>query len=163
MIMWHSTRLNEVALTRSKWLSTFITDLKPYENFINRLSEYLGGVVITDHSIEQFYNFPSKQDYGRITVGLKCEIVALQNDQHTSVENYIELHAITHKIKGSLIHIIGKGLSYLFGTVTEADLNTICSHVSRWAKSQEEIAHVVDENIYVINITRVEMSKYWQA
>ena len=57
----------------------------------------------------------------------------------------------------SLIPIIGKGLSYLFETATESDLNTLCSSVSRLAKSQEEIAHVVDENISVINITRVEM------
>ena len=26
-------KANEIALTRSKWLSTFIIDLKPYENF----------------------------------------------------------------------------------------------------------------------------------
>ena len=38
-------------------------------------------------------------------------------------------------------------------------MNIICSGVSRLAKSQEEIAHVVDENISVINITRVEMSE----
>ena len=25
--------VNEIALTRSKWLSTFIIDLKPYDNF----------------------------------------------------------------------------------------------------------------------------------
>ena len=62
------------------------------------------------------------------------------------------------KMKRSLIPIIGKGLSYLFGTATESDLNTIQSGISRLAKSQEEIGHVIDENISVINITRVEMS-----
>ena len=60
-------------------------------------------------------------------------------------------------MKRSLIPIIGNGLSYLFGTTTEFDLNTMCSSLSRLAKSQEEIAHVVDENISVINITTVEM------
>ena len=28
-------KTNEVALTRSKWLSTFVIDLKPYENFLS--------------------------------------------------------------------------------------------------------------------------------
>ena len=42
-------------------------------------------------------------------------------------------------------------------------MKTICSSVSRLAKNQEEIAHVVDENILVINITRVEMSGNRQA
>ena len=62
-------------------------------------------------------------------------------------------------MKRSLIPIIGKGLSYLFETATEACLNTTPSSVRRLAKSEEEIAHVVDENILVINITRVEMSE----
>ena len=63
---------NEIALTRFKWLSTFIIDLKPYENFLNRLSEDLGKARIAAHSIEQFYDFPSKQDYGRIIKGFKA-------------------------------------------------------------------------------------------
>ena len=60
-------KANEIALIRSKWLSTLITDLKWYENFLNRLSEDLGNARITAHSIEQFYDFPSKQDYRKIT------------------------------------------------------------------------------------------------
>ena len=122
------------------------------------MSEDLRKARITAHNIEQFYDFPAKQDYGRIIKGLKGEIVAFLNDQHTLVKNYIELHAIYTKMKRSLIPIIGKGLSYLFGTATESDLNTIQSGISRLAKSQEEIGHVIDENISVINITRVEMS-----
>ena len=59
-------KANEIALTRSKWLCTFIIDLKPYENFLNRLSDDLGKARITAYSVEQFYDFPSKQDYGRI-------------------------------------------------------------------------------------------------
>ena len=63
----------------------------------------------------------------------------------------------TQKSKDHWFQIMGEGLSYLFGTATESDLNTICSGVSILAKSQEEIAHVVDENISVMNITRVEI------
>ena len=74
---------NKIALTRIKWLSLFITDLKPYENFLNKLSEDLGKARIAAHGIELFYDFPSKQDYRGMIKGLKGEIVALQNDQHT--------------------------------------------------------------------------------
>ena len=58
-------------------------------------------------------------------------------------------------MKRSPIPIIDKGLSYLFGTATESDLNTTSSSVSSIARSQEEKAHVVDESISVINITSV--------
>ena len=109
---------NEIPLTRCKWLSTFIIDIKPYENFLNGLLEYLVKDRITAHSIEQFYDLPSKQDYRRIIKGLKGKIVSLLNDQHTLVENYLKLHNIHTKIKRSPIPIKGKGLSYLLGTAT---------------------------------------------
>ena len=107
-----------------------------------KLSEDLGKAGTAAHSIEQFYDFPSTQDYGQIIKGLKGEIVALVNDQHTLVENYIELHAIHTKIKRSLI----KGLNYLFGAAIKSDLKIICTSISR-LKKIKEIAHIVDENI----------------
>ena len=154
---------NEIAHIRSKWLSTFINDLKPSENLVYKLSEDLGKARLNAHISEQFYNFLSKQDYKRIIKGLKGETVALQNDQHTLVEKYIELHAIHTKMKRSLIPIIGKDHNYLSGTDIASHLNTIHSSVSRLAKSEEQIAHVVKENISVINITGVEMSKNRKA
>ena len=107
-------KVNEIGLTRSKWLSTFIIDLKPYENFLNKLSEELGNVGIAAHSSVQFYDYPSKQDYRQIIKGSKGEIVALLNDQHTLVENYTELHAIHTKIKRAVIPIIVKVLTNYF-------------------------------------------------
>ena len=68
-------------------------------------------------------------------MGLEGEIVVLLNDQHTLVENDIELHAIQTKMKRSLNRIVGKGLSCLFGTATESDFNTIHATISRLAKS----------------------------
>ena len=50
-------KADEIALIRSKCLSTYIIDLKPYENFLNRLSEDLGKARIAAHSIEQFMIF----------------------------------------------------------------------------------------------------------
>ena len=64
-------KANEIAITRPKWLSTFIIELKPYENFFNRLSEDLGKARITVHGIEWLYDFPFKQDYGGNNEGIE--------------------------------------------------------------------------------------------
>ena len=48
-----SYQANDIAITISKRLSTFNTDLEPYENFFNKLSDDLGKARITAHSIEQ--------------------------------------------------------------------------------------------------------------
>ena len=62
-------------------------------------------------------------------------------------------------VQRSLICIIGKGLHFLFDTPTESNLKTIHNNVDRLAKNQEEMAHIIEENISVINVTRVEMSE----
>ena len=79
------------------------------------------------------------------------------------VESYIDLHAIYTRIQRSLIPIIGKGLSFLFGTATEADLKVIHNNIDNLANNQDEMAHVIDENISVINITRAEMPQNRQT
>ena len=50
-------KANEIALTRSKWLSTFIINLMSHENFLKRVSEDLGKGKITAYSIEKFIIF----------------------------------------------------------------------------------------------------------
>ena len=154
---------NEVACTGSKWLSTFVIDCKPYENFPSKLSDDLRKAGIAAHTVDHLYESPSKQDFKSVIAGLKAEIVALQEDKVNLVGSYIDLHTTHSRIQRPLIPIIGKCLNILFGIATESDLRTISNNVDRLAKNQEEMAHIIDENISVINVTRVEMSGNWQA
>ena len=156
-------KAHEISLTRSKWLSTFVIDTKPYDNFLDILSQDLRNAQIAANSIQNFYDFPSKQDYHKIIKGLNSEISSLQDDRIALVHSYIELHSIHSRMVRSLIPIIGKGLSYLFGTATESDLKTIRVQVDNLAQNQKEMAHVVDESISVINVTRVEMAENRQT
>ena len=156
---------NEVALARSKWLSTFVIDLNPYENFFCKLSDDLRKAGITAYTVDQLYESPSKQDFKSAIAGLEAEIIALQEDKVNLVGSYIDLHAIHSRVQRSLVSILGKGLNFILGpaTATESDLKTIHNNVDRLVRNQDKIAHITDENISVINVTRVEMSENRQA
>ena len=151
--------INEITLTRSKWLTTFVIDLKPYEHFLTKLSNDLDKARTAAHTIDQFYKAASKQDFRSVIARLRAEIATLQKDQMNLVESYVDLHAVHTRIQRLLIPITGKGLSFLFGTATEADLKVIHNNIDKLVNNQEEMANVIDENISVINITRVEMSQ----
>ena len=151
--------INEMAITRSKWVTTFVIDLKPYENFLTKLPNDLDKPKTAAHTIDKFYEAPSKQDFRSVIAGLRAEIATLQKDQINLVESYIDLQDIHTRIQRSLIPNIGKGLNFLFDTATETDLKVICNNIDKLVNNQEEMAHVIDENIPVINITRVEMSQ----
>ena len=49
---------NEVAITRSKWLFTFVVDLNPYENFLMRLAVDVENAAIVARNLVQFYDTP---------------------------------------------------------------------------------------------------------
>ena len=104
-------KAHEISLTRSKWLSTFVIDTKPYDNFLDILSQDLRNAQIAANSIQNFYDFTSKQDYHKIIKGLNSEISSLQDDRIALVHSYVELHSIHSRMVRSLIPIIGKGLS----------------------------------------------------
>ena len=60
-VAFHKT--HEMALTWSKWLSALVTDTQPPNNLLKRLSEDMRKAEIAANSREQFYDYPSKQDY----------------------------------------------------------------------------------------------------
>ena len=49
--------INEIALTRSKWLTTFVIDLKPYEYFLTKLSNDLDKARTAAHTMINFMKF----------------------------------------------------------------------------------------------------------
>ena len=47
---------NEVGITRSKWLFTFVMDLNPYENFPIRLAMDVENAAIVAGNVVQLYD-----------------------------------------------------------------------------------------------------------
>ena len=88
--------------------------------------------------MERFYDYPSKQDNHKTIKGLNDEINSLQNDRKNLVDDYIELDCMHNRMKRSLIPIISKGLSYLFGTATQTDLRTIWVNIDKLANNKKK-------------------------
>ena len=49
---------NEVAITRSQWLFTFVIDLNPYENFLTRLAIDVENAAIVTRNLVKLYHTP---------------------------------------------------------------------------------------------------------
>ena len=59
----------------------------------------------------------------------------------------------------SLLPIVGKALSFLFGTVSEDDLNSIKQGVNNLANNQKKISHIVEKTLTILDTTRLEVSE----
>ena len=62
-------------------------DIKPYENFLSKLSDDLRKAGIAAHTVDQLYESPSKEVFKSVITGLKSEIVALQEDKVNNVDS----------------------------------------------------------------------------
>ena len=118
-------KANEVSITRSRWLFTFIIDLNPYENFLTSLALDVENAAIVARNLVQVYDKPRWAGFLNSFYGLQKEIEALQASRLNLIESFVEIHSLKSRSKRSLIPIIGKALHFLFGTLTSSDVKKI--------------------------------------
>ena len=74
-------KVNDISLTRSKWLTTFVIDLNPFQHFLEKLSFNLQRSSTAANNVEKLYDYPSQHDYHHILLGLQKEITSLREQQ----------------------------------------------------------------------------------
>lgn len=78
----------------------------------------------------------------------------------TGLLDYKLLHTRQKRAPFNFIGDIG---SFLFGLVTEEEIKSIRKNIASLAQNQEQIIHVVEDSITVLNMTRAEVSENRQA
>ena len=154
---------NEVAITRSKWLFTFVIDLNPYENFLMRLAMDVENAAIVARNLVQLYDKPRQQGFLNSFIGLQKEIQALQDNWGNVIKSFIDVRTIKSRSKRALFSIIGKALHFLFGTLTSADVKKIHHNINILAQNQIEMSHVVEESLSIVNTSKVQISENRQS
>ena len=150
---------NEVSITRSKWLFTFVIDLNPYENFLLSLALDIEKAAIVAKNLIQIYDKPRCEGFLNSFYGLQKQIKDLQVDRQQLINSYVEINSIKSRSKRSLIPIIGKALHFLFGTLTSADLSKIRRNIKTLANNQKDILHVLEDSISILNTSRIQISE----
>lgn len=117
---------HEISTTRSRWLVTMVIDLSVYDQSIDKLYSALDEVNRINNVLVKFYDVPLKDKYFQTFKGLELEIINLRTAQDAVYNNFqilSPLHDLTgYRRRRSLLPIIGKAFSFLFGTVSEDDL-----------------------------------------
>ena len=104
-----------------------------------------------------------KQAFHNSFVGLRKEITGIRIFLDSIVERHQNFRILQTRSKRSLLPIVGKALSFLFGTVSEDDLQSIKSNINKLAANQRKISHVVEESLTLLNDTRKHVIQTRQA
>lgn len=156
-------KINDIATTRSKWPVSFVTDLKPFEKFIERLSQDLVTTAGLAQQVIKRYDGSGKENFMNTFTSLRNEFRLLTETHKYLRDTFMDYKSLHNKNKRSAIPIVGKFLNILFGTLTEADVSSIKNNIRVLAENQNKISHVLSENLSILNITRIEVSQNREA
>lgn len=155
-------KINDVTTTRSTWTVTMVIDLDPYTALLNKLAKSIKETRSTIvHVIAR--NPPGRSAIVNDFRSLMTELSTLEKTQFELLERFLEYHSLKPRTKRSLLPFIGKAFSFLFGTVSDADLGAIKRNVKRLSATQEGLKHVVRESLSILNVSRVRISENRQT
>ena len=104
-----------------------------------------------------FYNL--KPFFRRVIIQLKVEIASMNISYRNLYNTFATIKLLQDREKRSLLPFTWSALSFLFGTMSDADLGSIRRNIGLLNKNQKRIAHVVKESLTVIKTTRTAVSE----
>lgn len=154
-------KTNEIFINDAHWSVTFVHDLRPFENLINQISNDLHHTDSIVKTITDYYQSSNLTGYVETFKSLHIEIDILTETYTSLFDNFGEYEVLsqTQRSQRSLLPIIGKLMSSLFGTVSEDDLDNINRNIRNLASNQEQIIHDLDVSLSVLNLTRMQVAE----
>ena len=161
-------KTNEITTTRSRWLVAFVIDLAPYQKLINKLNEHLTEASKDiSEEVLRYWQKRKPDKYLRFENTLRVVKYEVQNLNQTQAFLLSELEDIkslhftirTKRNKRALLPIVGKALSFLFGTLSESDIESIKNNINTLAKNQKHITHVLKESLSVIKVSQGQIKQ----
>ena len=156
-------KVKDVTTTKSRWLVTFVIDLKPYTRIITKLDADIQNVANGTQRLANYY-FAENQDYMRSFRKLNEAIEIVKETYQGIISSFTEYSALYQpRPKRSLLPFVGKALHFLFGSVSDSDLEAVHRGVRILTENQKSMAHVVRESLSIINVSRVQISENRQT
>lgn len=145
-------KIKNIATTtcRSKWIVATVITLDPYDKLLNQLNQ---GLNVTGKSLNNIMSQEANHairngslllQFGRMLTmhdTISRDVKQLKNSYQFIRQEFQELRSISNneslvREKRALLPIVGKALSFLFGTVDEDDFTVIRNNIQTLAKYQ---------------------------
>ena len=158
-------KVNEISTTRSRWLVTIVNDLEPFEIFLKDVTNRTAQALKTSEQLIRTYSVPEKQSLRTSFYNLQLEADDIWSSLEALVDSLIEIQTLdkgSPRKKRALLPL-GSVFSFLFGVASQSDLKNIKQNIKILRANQQDIAHVVEKSLTIINTSRVEISENRQA
>ena len=113
---------------------------------------------ITDAIIDHYDG--SKQDsFHNTLLNLKEEINYLDKTLEVIIQSYTSYKLLGSRTCRSVIPVIGRTMSFMLGTISESELDDVKRGINELSENQQDIIHILDEQITILNVSRVQIAQ----
>ena len=157
-VIFRKTRI--VSITQARWLFTFVIDLGAYESFAKQIRVEL---FKSEEVLENPKLVPVGQGQYEKLNSYREEVQSMKTIYYMTMTGIKEILSLrekaTRRTNRTLVLLVGKGLSFLFGTATKSDVRVIRKGLEVLSTNQENLIHVIEDSLSIINITRIELTE----
>lgn len=156
-------KVKDISVVQGKWTAVTTINLDPYYSILKSLQTELETVknILTKSVRDESEIISHDTENGTIQIKQILRVYQMGQKFSTEIANFKanrkyleeeirEIKFMRQKNKRALIPVVGKVLSFLFGTLDEADLNSIRANIRQLATDQEKIKHVLTNSMTFI-------------
>lgn len=157
-------KTQEVSVVRSKWMFSFFTDLKTYQGYLRKLEINLQRAHTVVDEVIDAYQKLRHPHYSSLYERQKTELNSLNSMYKMTRDEFRDILIIqnqnkVNRLKRAVLPFLGKALSFLTGTLTKKDLKKVYGHINTLSENQEQIMHVLNDTLSIVNVTNVEVRR----
>ncbi|MEW8543129.1 MAG: hypothetical protein AB2693_06300, partial [Candidatus Thiodiazotropha sp.] len=160
-VVYH--KISNAGLTRSQWLISLIIELKPYNDFLLKLTNDINSVEHLAIKLEEKYKPPEKEGFLVPISKLRREINSLKYTQLELMAQYNYYRLLKSRKKRALFSFLEGPINALFGVITEDQVASLRANMANLAKNQVDISHVLEESLSIINTSRLSIDRNRQT
>ena len=148
-------KVEQIQTSKCSWIMTSAIDLEPYSQAFNQVKLYTRSIagslahLLSERKFDNHHRHLielTRQDVNRSIMTLEDTY-----DRFLAICNHIQTH--NNRKKRSLLPL-GHLFSFLFGTVDQADLDSLKHSVKAIYENQESQAKVLNDIVSITNVSR---------
>ena len=155
-------KISDAGLTRSRWLISMVIELSPYTQFLTKLNLDIGKARNLVDSTAAKFDSPRTPEYKAAIAKLGREVNSLQVSYIDIVADFSKYKLLNPRNKRSIVSIFSPIL-HLFGVVTDDQISALRHNVAALAANQQDIAHVLEHSISMINTSKLSIDRNRQT
>ena len=146
-------KISERSSSRSTWTITLLLNLSPYRTLLENALKNITSIANANMAIIRKKIINIDPTFKMHFDDLNDRLSHLNKVRNEKIDIFDDYNSMGNRKKRSLIPFVGDALSYLFGTVSGADLEGIRKAVNTLNTNQEKIQHVVNSSLSIINMS----------